>query len=522
MKKKKPKYKSTKKFLAKDTKPFPFHLGSDPEFVITIQDKQVNAAGLIQKLYKQQQMDSTGMGYKIGTFGNIGWDGCSSTGEMRPSPSPTPLGHIKNIGGLLEDFAKRIQIFDLDTRSMKASAGGHIHFELPHGFNLSSPEKLNSLHRRLASFYLPLMLGDDPVSLAIRQRGSYGSINDKRSQMVGNGVYTYEFRTPSAEWLTTPEIAHSTLAYLGTVYHEIINNPKNFEKCKQVIFKNEKTALAMQELSKSNYSFVIDAFLNKVKKMIKTFEFYPEHAAAIDYILDYKRVYNDKQAVNWNILSGWKLANHKQPTKRDLLSDKKLEEKAKAVNLDGLEQAVYLPYNNDTNVADFAQAIKQRILAMNWKPKHNFFLFGLKKGLKHLMALDAVDNWYGDTSQLANQVDLDRISESFTRMRTKFRADTGQKKNNLLIGIPYDLRMERDYKKLIAFLVDIENGLVTHKAEDSLYNQLPIGDANTESEIKTAYDAVDAPPLINQSRNDGLNYTVTAEFDEGEEDDRDE
>jgi hypothetical protein len=487
------KYKTKKNFLLKSSPhpDFPFKIGSDPEFAVTLQNKQVNASRLMTKLYKNQRTNNNG--FDVGDNGNIGWDGCSSTGEMRPTAASAPLAHVNHIEKLLQDFADKTQVFNLDSRSLHASIGGHIHLEIDPDIAENSA-KVDNIHRRLASFFIPAMLSDDPVSTSMRLRTGYGKITDKRIQHPGNAT-TYEFRVPSGEWMTTKEIAFATLAYVGTVYNEIINHPKNFDKCKQVIFKNQETALAIQSLSKSNYAFVIEAFVQKIRKMIKTFEFYPKYADAIDYILDYQHVYKDKEAVDWNILAGWKLATGKNPTKRELLSDKNLKDKAQQINLDSLTEAVFLPYNDDTNVVSFAQAIKKRVLALNWKLKNDYYLFGLKNGLTAITAYNQADkNWFGDLAQIKTVGDMHVFADTFARMAARFRLQNttnSKRRPGIMIGLPYDLRLSENTKALVEFIADLESGKLAPQSYDSVCNRLELEMSGAVVDLYKKDDAVE-------------------------------
>ena len=76
-------------------KEFPFKLGADPEFSIMLKDNRIPADRILNILFKD--LESTGSGFKIKKAGEIGWDGHSLTGEIRPAPANTPRQLVENI-----------------------------------------------------------------------------------------------------------------------------------------------------------------------------------------------------------------------------------------------------------------------------------------------------------------------------------------------------------------------------------------------------------------------------------------
>src|ERR1035437_1362400 len=184
---------------------FKFKIGADPEFSIVLQNKRIDAHATMSEILrgKKEFSNSTSMGYNVGKFGNIGWDGANETGEVRPNPAYEPSKVVENLRGLFEAFGKYMSIFELSTLSQHASIGGHIHFEVR---NNITPQKQKSLHARMASFYIPILMSENKINLALRIRQGYGSMTDckfdeKGHDEDGNAVRTYEFRCPSAEWL---------------------------------------------------------------------------------------------------------------------------------------------------------------------------------------------------------------------------------------------------------------------------------------------------------------------------------
>jgi hypothetical protein len=452
-----------------EKKPFPFRIGSDPEFNIVLQNKRVSAERLFNIVF-EKQFEAVDKGYKLDKIGVIGWDGNTNTAELRPTPTHKPETLVINLRKMFEKIVEHIQLFELSTLSDKASVGGHLHFELPDTINTSN-QKLNAIHKKICSFYIPLMLGEDNFNLRIRTKQNYGKLNDYRTEMHDFNKYTYEFRVPSAEWLTTEKVAKATIAYLATVYNEILHHPSTFRKCTDVILKTEKQGNALQELASSQFAFITDTLTKKIKGHIKNFEFYPQYKEEIEYILNPEKVLKDKRKVNFNIIEGWKLIEEKAPTKKMLLNNKKVEEKSLKIDLDRLAEAIDLSYNPDTNVQEFVRTIKSRIIAMNWKLKNFYYLFGLRKGIGDYIIVNKNNQYLYGQNQLKTADDIGVIEGTFKKMNEHFiMSETGTTKPNknnnyeketankyILIGIPYDLRIKNQSKTIIEKIHDIEN-----------------------------------------------------------------
>jgi len=246
--------------VKKTIKEFPFTMGADPEFNIVMQDKQINAQNFFKDIFDKDKTRKD-MGYEIGKEGSIGWDGASHTAEARPAPANTAAKLTENLGAIFKETAKHAQLFELSTLSNAAPVGGHIHFLLPD--NSTDSTSVKKIHKQLSSFYIPLLLGEDALNLRIRKNNGYGEITDHRTQEIRGDKYTFEFRVPSAEWLTTPRITLSTIAYLGTVYNEILNHPENMKLVKEILITSNKQAEALQSLSMSSFVFLTQALIQK-------------------------------------------------------------------------------------------------------------------------------------------------------------------------------------------------------------------------------------------------------------------
>lgn len=463
-------------------KQFDFKIGADPEFILTMQGRKVDAKQTMELMLKNKEgFKPTGdrMGFEVGEFGNIGWDGASSTGEIRPKANNNPKEVVNNLAGMFKEFTKHIRICDMSTISEFSSVGGHIHFEIPKGEKWTT-EKKNTILRRLSSFYLPVLISENKTNLNLRLKQGYGSLKDMKIEnhfMYPDGTpgYTFEFRCPSAEWLTTPKVASATLAYMAVIYHEAIKHPKNFMKFNDVIYKSDKQGDALQTLAIMEYDILTNSILKKVKQYIKKFEMYDEFKDEIEYIFNAKQIVKDKQKANYNIALGWNLIGETLPTKKEIMSSKKMiQEIAKIKDFDTLKDVMNIHYNDDTNVSMFAECLKDRVAAFNWKLKNNYYLFGMRKGIDGIIAKNLKNEYLEGQDQMKTILDEDSMQRLFEKMSRKFNSTDGiqmtktldfitgkikdQRDNIIVIGLPYMMRVEEDVKPFLNFIWALEKG----------------------------------------------------------------
>jgi len=461
-----------------EKKQFNFKLGSDPEFSFVKQDKRVNAKELLSLKIKEGQlkMSDNEMGFKC-AGGEIGWDGCSATAELRPKPESDVEKIVKNIRNILEETVKNVQGFELSTLSTHAPVGGHIHFQIPEDV-ANSQTKQQILHKKVSSFFLPIMMSENKINLRLRMgSGSYGALTDFKgdNRFAKNDNtydYTYEFRTPSAEWLCTEKICKATFAYLGTVYNEIVNNPKNFKKHMDVVYKNNEQAKSLHHLIITDYIGITESLFNRIKKAIKTFEFYQTYKEEIDYILNPLKVINDKKKANYEIIKGWELKTEKtkEPTKKELLNEKKFQERAKAINLDTTSQIVQIAYNDDINVNEFAKYLSDRITVFNWTVKKKYFLFGMKRGLEKPLVFNQKQEIFKGKELIKTVSDMEAMTDITKRISSKLSGSVEKKldintgalidQDIIIIGLPYLLRMKRNFKEFINLIYEMEKSQV--------------------------------------------------------------
>ena len=466
------------------SKEFKFTIGADPEFNMEINNKKLNASEAITALLDDNskfQKDSAGYALRDKKAGAIGWDGHSSTGEIRPSPSKSPQEVVENLRAILTEFNKAAPLFELSTLSRTGTVGGHIHFEVSDFHpDRNSNTKMKALHKRLISLYLPIIMGENKVNLTLRMKGGYGQlcsnsafrVDSKFKYPNGNPGYTYELRCPSAEWLTTPKIANATLAFLGVIFHEIRSNPKKFDKtCKEILVRNDQQGDALQTLAIAEYESLTKTLYSKIKKSIKTFELYEEFKDEINYILNPNKILADKQSANYDIRIGWNLNSiGKEATKKQILSDKSFKKEALKKDLDAISKFVKISYNDDINVETFAKTLAKRSIAFNWNLNKTYFLFGIRKGISDYIVQDENEEIIKGSEQLKTILDKDSVNTLFQRMRDRVGVNhevssrlnfiTGKiekiKENTILIGIPYEKRINDDHKSFIELIYEIE------------------------------------------------------------------
>ena len=462
-------------------KPFPFLMGADPEFTIQLNGKRANAVNVFRHFKGKDAVEINGGIKSPSMKGNIGWDGCASTGEIRPDPANTADGLVENIKTLFEPILPNLPAFDFTVLSLQAPIGGHVHLDLPKN---ASDATISRLKRTLVSFYLPIMLSENPVSQAIRCR-SYGKLGDcKTDNTFSQGnvrVRTLEFRTPSAEWLASPKVATAVLAFLGTVWNEAVNHPKNIAKWKDLSIKTDKQMELLQSIANSNFTAVTAMMLKQIQRAVRTFEFYPEYKSEIEWLFKPQLVLKEKASVNYDLAKGWGLRKNTAPNKKTFMSDAALKEanKDNGLSLDFIAKNMPMPYNGDVGVADFATALSARIAALGWKPKYNYYFFGLKKGTERILAGNkelkiALDgNEFATNDALEHAVSaLNRMiargvdafsSHAVSQVDPKTGFISKPKKEVIAIGLPASIREKHNVKKALEAVWNIEEGLTEFK-----------------------------------------------------------
>lgn len=489
-------------------------VGADPEFTVLYGGQRMAADKVITSLFNK---DSRLSGHTLKTpGGEFGCDGCSATGELRPKPDFDPKKVADNIYTCISAFMERGKNFELSTLSLWAPIGGHIHLELPEG---ASEAKVKTWHRKLMSLYLPIILGEQKVNLALRMGSghSYGQMDDYRT---GDGKPTCEVRTPSAEWLTSRRITEATLAYMGVAWEEITKNPKAVPD--KLLLKTQKQLNAMQELAISEFEAINKAMLKEIASTVRKFKSYANFKNEIELILNPEQVLKEKRAINFSINKGWDFEKETQiKTKRDLL--KKVKEIPDTDNL-----FLGVAHNDDINTGFFADELKKRI-AKGLPLKNNYFIFGLKKEITG--ALVAKNNTFFITPKINTKNDIDTIQTTRQKMIEKAKMFSKEersidwekktivekKKDAVVIGLPFDVRSEKRLKDFLQIVWDIEQENLKEitlslpdpkeQTEDAIRPSAPSVDPSELGDVEShgAQLALRAIRALRQERNQALN-----------------
>lgn len=435
---------------------FPFLIGCDPEFTILSQNIKLDAKETIQRALSSV-LSSSDMGYTIKGAGNIGWDGCSSTGEVRPCPDNNPKNIINNIGKLISTLARNMQWLKFYTLSSYGSVGGHIHLDLPSGVRRDDEDAMNILHDKMAFLSLPIIMGDNKLNLSIRRKGGYGKLDDYRVESHGRNA-TYEFRVPSAEWMITPKIAEATLSYIACIYHEINSGRlDNIKEIKQMSFNNNLQLTALDNITMADYKPIRDVLLNKIKKIVRQSEFYPQCKEQIEYILRPDQIKKDKAKFEFEISKGWGMSEQTRPNKR-LLTLKSIAEK-EATSLmkfksRNIKDSIVFNHNSDVHVSDFVSQLKKTVLAFNWRLNNNYYFFGVSEEIPGYIVVNGKMEIIKGEEIVVNSEVLEKITNTANKMVGKLNqsnhGDRSMKpEQNIVVGIP---RLDRDKLSFKPFL----------------------------------------------------------------------
>ncbi len=154
-------------------------------------------------------------------YGNFGRDGSGGPMELRPRPSFQPGAVVRNIGRLLSSARSQmpsgLSFFCGGWAEEAGPIGGHLHA----WGRESTRTRLGAPHNRArvcVGLTLLWWLEDYPLGMK-RRTGGYGGFNDVR-----RGNPTYEFRSPSGDWVATPTIAYHCLSY----FQQLVDNVDKF------------------------------------------------------------------------------------------------------------------------------------------------------------------------------------------------------------------------------------------------------------------------------------------------------
>ena len=211
-------------------------VGADPEFVFISRrsGEPVSAVNLLR---------SSEIVIGNNPQSILGWDGHSSTGELRPGYSNNPAQVVNNIHALFNQLPVRLPQFPNHYQIFAGSGvpdhvtGGHIHIG---GYQPTlGSEGRSSISQLLDTFLLPVALAiSEPGPVLARLRLGYGSWNEHRAQNWGveyrslpSWLYhpmTAMFFIGAAHKLATELVANSvdydTIVSFGSSPHHMITN----------------------------------------------------------------------------------------------------------------------------------------------------------------------------------------------------------------------------------------------------------------------------------------------------------
>ena len=478
--------------------PFNFKIGADPEFILLAGDKFLGAQGALTRFIGKVQgikITEGDRGWNIGKHGNIGYDGASMIGEMRPTAENTPAGVVEHIGALLSVASKAMPFADISALSFVNPAGGHIHLEVPEGMSVETAKRRAKMVCALAA---PILAAEHPISSKYRRDNNrYGTLDDLKVEehfrrQTEQGIrpgYTAEIRFPTAEWLITPKIAEATLAYVAVIWDGLINSESFRKEARGLCFANNKESIAITTMFSSTYGDVGVFITSKIRRLIRTAPKYAEYKDLVEYALNTKQILADKEKAGWLINVGWKFAKSPtQPTKRQFLSEKIVRERLTGKDDETLGQYWPVAFNDDLNVAVFSEALSERVAAFGWKPEREYFLFGLKQGIETIIAKDKSGFYsgaeYGETLTTTLEKMSNKAAELGQQNGKKIDVRNGKVKtiqDPVIIGIPRTMREKKDTKDFLRMVIDIDTKKITSNPIVRGKEAIIIPDTETET-----------------------------------------
>lgn len=448
-----------------------FKLGADPELNINFGEHNIQPSQLLSELFPNSEN-------KIKGIGEVGTDGGAL--EIRMKPSENPQDITKRIAKLLKLVTDKIPLINLSTLSSRGPIGGHIHLEKHIGKKEITENKLATI---LNTFYLPIAMSENKNSYLNRILSGYGQISSSRDITRNSvGGKTIEYRLPSAEWLTTPKITTATFAYMATIYHEILNYPEKFNKkpLTAILLKNNEQAQALQKFAMDDFANIIESILKTIKRSIRTFELYPKYKQHIEYILNPKKVKNDKIKVDYNATKGWKLnTNIPLVTKRNFLNNALVNQKYTENNQLAFDELIQYSHGNEHNMELFINELKKRTIAYNWIPKNKYHFFGMRNGINDVIIFQLIKNnelTSININGVRNLIKNKKIYDAFIQYTQTTLQNLILKYNisekTYIIGIPYKQRVDNNTKPFIEAIYNTEKNQYT-KDDPIDIKQLP-------------------------------------------------
>src|SRR5437867_1655097 len=202
-------------------------VGADPELAI------MQGRNFCQARMFVERVD----GHTYEPWGQVGRDGAHDGPlEIRPKPSFKPPEVVGNLGNLLA--AAQTLIGPVSTLFVGSRApaiggiGGHLHA----WGRKQTRDNLHNAHNRCricVGLSLLWSLEDYEQGCQRRHHG-YGGVNDIR-----RGEPTYEFRSPSSDWLASPTLANACLYYFQALVDGIGKYGQDIDDVDRILEQSE-------------------------------------------------------------------------------------------------------------------------------------------------------------------------------------------------------------------------------------------------------------------------------------------
>lgn len=485
----------------KTTYTWPFTMGADPEFTVVSGTRPMNAEDIFQTFFKGMKKGDHGFQME---GGNIGWDNHPATGELRPDPG-TPEQVVANLKSLFKEAHTRMPFVDLTTLTIAAAAGGHIHLSVPEELNQALENKTPkwaAIERTVGMFIILIMMGENNLSRELRKRvngGNYGDLLDFRLDAKfhhpnGANGYTLEVRGPTAEWITSEKIALGTLAYMAIAWDSILKG--DLKALTPILFGNKTQAREMAGPLADNYGNIQKLYLDRMRPFIRSHPAYPQYKNALELILNPARVLEEKKKMHYCINEGWGFTSTSKsiPTNK-FMDEDAIENATSKFPEQILRNLSQFAWNEDLHVEQFATALSKRCVALGWKPKHEYFLFGMKKGMDSLIMRDEEGNYLSGGEIIKNKEDYKVVDNKFNRLGKKaepiygrvIHPKTGEltkekDAKRVMIGIPYAMRQKNDIKPLMRLVLKFEKNPKAYTAIDQ--STLPEGKSSLKETME--------------------------------------
>lgn len=481
---------------------FPFTLGADPEFTVMSGTRPLRANEMLKTFIKDAESATTD-GFNFPT-GNIGWDGHNATGEVRPKPGD-PSEVAGNIGSLYREALSRMPFVSFTTLTVAHPTGGHIHLSIPKELNnmaSSQTPKFKAMQRALASFILLILIGENKLSSEARRiSSSYGNLMDFRVEPKfqhedGTPGYTLEVRGLNAEWTTSRDIAVGTLAFMAIAWDSVLKGGTFLSPIADILFKTKQQAEDSVTPFLANFMNLQRMHIAKMRRFVRSHPAYQDYKNELELILSPDRVMAEKRAFHFDISEGWGIGiNSKDIKVKDFMKDKEINEMTNKFPEDVIRRVSQFSWNEDLNVQFFATALAKRCVSLGWKPQHEYFLFGMKKGLDAIVIRNEQGQFIAGQEILKTQTDMQHLQSKFDRLVPKAAPAYGSVLNSrsgelasatdmqrVMVGIPYGMRQAGDTKELLRLILKFEKTPGAFPAID--LKSLPVGKGEVETLLK--------------------------------------